>query len=112
MSGDGMKEMDKRKATRIIAGYKASIAISGDRYEAVVENLSESGICVLTFPLEIPVGFAPGESVDLHIEAPTGEILDIVCKVKWSSTIPPHNITRSIGAEIVDPPWEQTGCFV
>ena len=107
-----MNERDKRKATRIIAGYKASIILSGERYEAVVENLSESGICILTFPLEIPVSFTPGESIDVRFEAPTGTLLNILCKVKWSSTIPPHNVTRSIGAEIIDPPWEKAGCFL
>ena len=108
----GLKAMEKRDARRIIAGYNAGIIYSTARYQGIIDNLSETGVNIITFPVESAVDFRPGESVDLKFEAPSGEVLNLQCKIRWSSKIHPHNIKHTVGMKIIDPQWEKTVCFL
>jgi hypothetical protein len=104
--------MNKRQFKRITAGYKARIICGDKNYVGIIENLSETGVNVITDPIEATVDFAPGESIDLKIEVPSGETLNLHCKIKWASKIPPHGIRSRIGMEIIEPPWDKIAYFL
>ncbi|GBD96555.1 PilZ domain protein [bacterium BMS3Abin06] len=104
--------MEKRDARRITAGYNARIIYSTTSYDGIIDNLSETGANIITFPVESSLDFRPGESIDLKFEAPSGEVLNLQCKIKWSSKIHPHKVKNSIGMKIIDPQWEKTACFL
>jgi hypothetical protein len=104
--------MNKRHSKRIIAGYKAEIIYDDKIYIGVIENLSETGVNVLTDPTGNNVDFLPGDTIDLKIESPAGEPLNLNCMIKWSNRIPPHNIRTRIGLEIIDPPWNKNEYFL
>lgn len=104
--------MNKRRAHRIIAGYKAEIIYCDKHYFGVIENLSETGVNVLTNLSENIVDFCPGETTLLNIETPAGEQLILRCMIKWTNRVPPHNLRNRIGLEIIDPPWDKSNYFL
>jgi hypothetical protein len=104
--------MNNRGPKRIIAGYKAEIIYHDQCYVGVIENLSETGVNVVTDLSGNAVDFRPGDTISLKIEIPRGEPLMLTCIIKWSTGIPPHNLRTRIGLEIIDPPWDKSNYFL
>jgi hypothetical protein len=104
--------MERRQYKRIIVGFEAEILYEGKNYSGVIENLSESGISILTAPMQTEVDFKPGTSIEIKFQPPTGESPVLHCKIKWSYKISPHNLRSKIGMEIIDPPWEKSSFFI
>lgn len=96
--------MEKRRSKRIIVTLEAELVLNDTAYKGFVENLSEDGIYVVTSPTKTNVNFNPGDVIGLKFRLPSGEILDMHCKVVWSYKTPPHGLTNSIGMEIINPP--------
>jgi len=104
--------MNNRQAKRIVAGYKAEIRYFDKCYLGIIENLSETGVNVLTDFLEKPIDFRVGEILSLKIESPAGALLILTCMIKWSARIPPHELRNRLGLEIIDPSWDKSNCFL
>ena len=100
--------MDRRQFERIIIGFHAEISHRGETYSGVVENLSESGVCVISYPAELNLDALEGESLELKLSTFSDETLTMKCKVSWTAKIKPHKLTNRIGLEIIDPPWESS----
>jgi hypothetical protein len=104
--------MGKQRFKRIIIGLKVEI-ISGDiSCEGVIENLSENGIFVITFPAQTTIDFIPETPLQLNFRTLLGETLNLRCKVIWSSKTPPHGLTSRIGMEIIEPAWDKSNYFL
>ncbi|MEE9524752.1 MAG: PilZ domain-containing protein [Thermodesulfovibrionales bacterium] len=99
--------MEKRRTKRITVSMKAE-RISGNLKKAVmIENISESGINMITAPAKTAARFKPGIDVRLKFRLSNGEILNLNCKVRWSYTkVPTDGLTSNVGLEIIDPPKE------
>jgi hypothetical protein len=96
--------MGKRRSERKIVRLKAE-RISGDENHAVfIENLSEEGIYMITAPAKTSMDFTPGTKLELKFQLPSGETLNLRCKVIWSCKTPPDGLTNSVGMEIIAPP--------
>ncbi|MEW6599815.1 MAG: PilZ domain-containing protein [Nitrospirota bacterium] len=104
--------MNNRRYKRIIAGYKAEITYHDECYFGVIENLSETGVNILTDLLETSIDFQAGESISLKVDIPAGSPLMLKCTIKWAQTIQPHNLRHRIGLEIIDPPWDKNSYFL
>ncbi len=104
--------MNNRRTKRIIAGYKAEIIYHDKCYIGVIENLSETGVNLITDLMENAVDFRPGETISLKVETPAGEPLILSCTIKWFNRILPHNLRNQIGLEIIDPPWDKSSYFL
>ncbi len=104
--------MDKRSFKRITAGYKASIKYGDQNGGGLIENLSESGINLLSDLADPPLHFHPGETVELSIETPSSEPLTLSGTIMWAHVIPPHNVRSTVGLKIIDPPWEKKYSFL
>ena len=80
--------------------------ISGDQnYTVFLENVSENGIHMITTPADIHKKYAPGTKVVLKFRLPSGEVLNLGCRVRWAHyRIPPDKSTDSIGLEIIEKP--------
>ena len=100
--------MDRRQFERIILGFDAEIIHKGETYSGVVENLSESGVCIISYQAELNLEALEGESLELKLSTFSGEILTMKCKVSWTAKVRPHKLTSRIGLEIIDPPWESS----
>lgn len=104
--------MENRHSIRIIAGYKATI-INGDKtYPGIIENISESGLNVLTDPMDKDIDARPEDIVELEFAHPGGELFCIHCKIKWLEKAPPHGIKNRLGLEFVSPEWDKASCFL
>jgi len=96
--------MERRRSKRKIIRLEAE-RISGDSNHGVfIENLSETGIYMITAPARKEIDYTPGMMVDLKFHLKSDETLNLNCKVIWSYKTPPHGITNSVGLEIIDPP--------
>jgi hypothetical protein len=98
--------MDARLSGRVIVDLPAEIICGERRYAGSIENLSVEGAYVVTAPLKSPSGISPDAIIEMRIHLPSGEKLNLNCKIKWSYLTPPHGYTNSIGLEILDPPPE------
>lgn len=75
------------------------------RCASIIENLSEEGIYVVTTPSDVSLEFTPETPAELRFKIPSGETLNLHCKIKWSYKNPPHGLTNSVGMEIINPPF-------
>ena len=90
----------KRKTLRLNAE-----SITGDTGFAVfIENLSESGIYMITSPSKTLKEFSPETKVNLKFKLPSKEVLSLRCKVIWSHKASPDSPAYSVGLEIIKPP--------
>jgi len=94
-----MKTMMERLSERYLKEFKAKLILNRDRYEATIENFSENGIKVIT---DIAVDFLPDETIDLEFEIPSGEVMSLHCKVKWSNKLSSDSLIQDIGLEITE----------
>lgn len=104
--------MEKRYAKRITAGFRTEILYKSNTYTGVIENLSASGANILTDTLDASVEFIDDDIIDLRFESPSGETVNLKCKIMWSSPIPPHNVRHRIGVSLIERPWEKLAFFL
>ena len=101
------KSLDRRYTERIKAGYKTEIIHGDNIYTGVIENISASGVNVLTDPLSPGINFHPDEAIEIKFQAHTGETIILKCTIMWTTKIPPRNVRHRIGLEIVELPWDK-----
>lgn len=92
--------MDRRYSERIKAGYKTEIFYNDNAYMGVVENISASGVNVLTDELAPGVDFIPDDPIELKFQSLAGDTVILKCTIMWTSKIPPHNVRHRIGMEV------------
>ena len=73
------------------------------KFTGVVENLSNQGVYIRTFPAKVPIDYYPGTTLELKFQLLSGEALSLNCRVKWSIKIPPDDLTSRMGMEILNP---------
>ena len=97
--------MEKRRSQRTVISSKAELILGDKNYSGLVANVSEKGIfIIITAPDKTTIDFAPETTVELKFELPSGEILNLHSKIKWSYKTLSNHITYSIGMEIIEPP--------
>ena len=94
--------MEKRRSKRIIVSLKAELISDGTSYTGFIENLSENGLFITTAPTKTAIIFTPEAPCEIKFQLPSGETLNLPCKIIWAYRTPPHGITNSIGLEIID----------
>jgi hypothetical protein len=98
--------MEARRHKRLIVTLPAEI-IAGDTHIAgSIENLSDDGLYMVTAPSKASLNFKSDLPVELSITFPSGEKINLTCRVKWSYQTPPHGYTNSLGLEIIEKPPE------
>ncbi len=104
--------MERRLHKRIAVGYKTEIIYGGKSYEGVIENISATGVSVISASTKGETDFKPMETLELKFEPGLGETVTLLCRIKWSRKTQPHLLTNKLGLEIIDPSWEQSAFFV
>lgn len=99
--------MERRYSERIKAGFKTAIFYGNNTYTGIVENISASGINVLTDELAPGIDFLPDEAIELKFQSHTGVTVNLKCIIMWTTKIPPHNVRHRIGMEITELPWDK-----
>ncbi len=75
-------------------------------YKVFVVNLSKEGMFIITDRLDNPVKFNPGTKLELIVELPGWDKVNLSCRVIRSQEIHPQGLASNIGLEIIDPPLE------
>ncbi len=96
--------MEKRRSRRKIVSLEAELISGGISYKGFIGNISGDGIYIRTAPTKTTINFAPKTTLELKFQLPSGETLNLHCKVIWSYKTPPHGLTYSMGVKIIDPP--------
>ncbi len=96
--------MEARRYKRIIVTLQAELIAGDSRYACFIENLSEEGAYITIAKTNPQADFDPDTPFELKFRFPSGEKLNLSCRVKWSYRTPPHGYTNSVGLEIMDPP--------
>jgi len=97
--------MERRGAERLVVNLKAERLSCTKNCSVFIENLSDSGIYMITAPSKSK-DYEPGRKLLLKLELATGKTLNLQCNVKWSYDNSPEDLTNSVGLEILDPPKE------
>ncbi len=95
--------MERRRSNRIKVNLKAERISCTDNCSVFIEDLSDSGISMLTTKTKNK-DYVPGTEIDLELELSTGETMNLNCNVKWAYDNSPEDPTNHVGLEIVDPP--------
>ena len=95
--------MERRRSKRLTVNLKAERISCTDNCSVFIDNLSESGISMLTTKTKKNV-YVPGSEIDLELELMTGETINLNCNVKWAYNNFPEEKTNNVGLEIIDPP--------
>ena len=95
--------MEKRRSKRVTVNLKAERISCTDNCSVFIENISESGISILTTNNKTNE-YVLGSEIDLELELATGEMINLNCNVKWAYNNSPQEKTNNVGLEIIDPP--------
>ena len=98
--------MDNRRLERKNIVFRAEIVLNDISYKVFVVNLSREGIFITTAPLNKPIVFDPGTNLKFTAELPSGDEVNISCKVMWSQECHPQGLVSNIGLKIIAPPFE------
>jgi hypothetical protein len=95
--------MERRRAKRVTVNLKAERISCTKNCSVFIENLSETGISMITSPTNNKV-YVPGSGINLKLKLSTGDIIKLNCNVKWYYDSSSDDMTNSVGLEIIDPP--------
>jgi hypothetical protein len=98
--------MEARRQKRLIVSLPAEISAENTHIAGSIENISDEGLYLVTAPSKISLNYESEAPVELSITFPSGEKINLTCRVKWSYQTPPHGYTNSIGLEIIEKPQE------
>jgi len=98
--------MERRRTKRLTVNLKAERLSCTNNCSVFIENLSETGIQMITASAKNRNLFIPGAPVDIKLETTDGETIKLQCHVKWSYDNSEEDLTNSVGLEIIDPPLE------
>lgn len=98
------RSKDRRRAGRVKVNLKARRISGGAKHGVLIENISEKGIHVLTDPEHKAAHLSPGEKVDIDFQLPSGESLNLHCRVRWAHERVPPGRASSVGIEVLKPP--------
>jgi hypothetical protein len=99
--------MERRRSRRIAVSLNAK-RISGDEKHTIfIEDISESGIHIITAPSIAYRKYAPGTDIDVSFRISPKRKITLHCKTRWAyHKMPPEKEVDSIGLEIIHPPDE------
>ncbi len=99
--------MERRTARRTSVNLKAERISGNKKYNVFIEDISETGIHLITAPSEAYKKYIPDTEIDVRLLLPNGERIKLRCRIAWSfHRIPPEREIDSIGLEIIDPPLQ------
>ncbi|MHA2220179.1 MAG: PilZ domain-containing protein [Candidatus Hodarchaeales archaeon] len=98
--------MEKRRSNRKVVNIQAQLTSSDRTHNVFIQNFSKEGLYLVTTPLNQEADFNSEEIHELKFNLPSGEVINLNCKLIWSYKTPPHGITISIGMEVINPPPE------
>lgn len=78
-------EKDRRSFKRIAIGLEAYMYAGNKTFTGSIENVSEDGFEFLLNHSDALTDLKPGKIIELYFQVPSGEALNLLCEVQWSS---------------------------
>ncbi|MDX1775779.1 MAG: beta-ketoacyl synthase N-terminal-like domain-containing protein, partial [Desulfobulbales bacterium] len=104
--------MEKRDLKRIPVNLDASLHFNGIRCDAFIGNISENGLyTVLTNPADDGLHGREETDVLLSFNSPSGELIKLHCRKKWSVKPSGQNRTTRVGLELLNAQPEYTSFY-
>lgn len=104
--------MERRRVKRITFGVRAESIIHGRHVPSVIEDLSETGACILTGPVDDTSGLVEGANVELKFRPVDLEVMVLNCMIQWIRKAYPNRNLYKLGMVVIDPPWDESRCFL
>ena len=104
--------MERRLFKRIAFGVKTEIILDGKSFRGVIEDLSEAGANIKTYPIGDTSGLVQGAEMELKFSQLDDEIIVLNCKIQWIQIAYPNSQTYKIGMVLINPPWDESNCFI
>lgn len=98
--------MEKRAFQRKPVRIEAELISDYLNFAAFIGNISASGIYIITIHTEDRMDFTQETLLELKFQIPSGGMLSLHCRKRWSSTITSNSLLGRMGMEIIDPPAE------
>lgn len=94
-----------RRSPRIDFQVRAKSASGNVSYNGYIDNFSREGMMKI-IPDKKRLHIFPGTILNVRLETPSGETLDLGCEVKWlrHHLNMPFELSHHIGMEIKNPP--------
>ncbi|MHA2474898.1 MAG: PilZ domain-containing protein [Promethearchaeota archaeon] len=89
-----------RQSERVLKEFKAQLILNRERHDVIIDDFSANGMKVRTEQTNTDVNFLPDKIVDLEFEIPSGEILNLNCKLIWSSKMSSDSLIQDIGLKL------------
>jgi hypothetical protein len=100
--------MARRTSQRIPVSLEGRLSCQGQMYIVYVGNMSPTGLYVRIPPVQTnsAIYIPPEADLRLRLELPSGCLVYLTCRKKWSLYLTPHATSKKVGLEIIDPPRE------
>lgn len=96
--------MEKRACQRTQVRIEADLICDYVNFAAFIGDISARGVHIITIHIEGNNDFGQAKPINLKFMIPSGEILSLRCRKRWSRTIASNSILWRTGMEIIDPP--------
>ncbi len=94
------KRRSKRKPVNLL---EAELVTGSKNFPCVIENISESGLYMITASKKNVTSFIPEEIFNLKFQTTSGKETSLHCEVRWVhiNKTPIHGLTYRMGMEII-----------
>ena len=106
-----LNSLERRENKRPQSNVRTEILYNGHVYYGIIENLSASGVGIVTDLLEQEVAFKQYDTLVLKFESPSKEVFNIKCTIMWADYITRENLRYRIGLELIGRPWDAIAQF-
>ncbi len=98
--------MEIRRSQRHIVSIEAEVISDGVSCTGFIGNLSEDGLFMRMPPSDAFGDFSSGLPVTLKLQLPSGDTVNLECRVKWVGKKHPGSSICNVGMEINKAPRE------
>lgn len=104
------KRRNKRKSADL---FKVKLATEDANYPGIIENVSNSGMHIISSSKKSVASFIPETIVKLAIKPADGTEAELHCEVRWVhiNKTPIHGLTYRMGMELLQYPPEYKEFF-
>jgi len=97
--------MERRRSKRTSVNLRAERISGGKKDDVFIEDISETGIHLLTAPTSDFGKCHAGNEINVRLALPLGDSVLLRCRIVWSfRRVPPEREVDSVGLEIIGPP--------
>jgi len=99
--------MERRRSKRMAVNLNAERISGNERHSIFIEDISESGIHIISAPSQESRKYTAGADIDVSFRISQKKSITLHCKTRWAyHRMLPEKQVDSIGLEIISPPAE------